>query len=78
MSEEFKELSISIKMFDKLMNYQEEDIAKQVWPYLTPFLTRRHGVNSGAVYLNDDSISIYWKYTDHYKDVEDDDDLYRV
>jgi len=70
MCEEFKELSISIKMFDKLDNYHEEDIAKQVWPYLSPFLTRRHGVDSGAIHLNGDAIIIYWKYTDHFKDEE--------
>lgn len=68
---DFKELNISIKMFDKLDSYYEEDIAKNVWPYLTPFLTRRHGVDKGSVNLNDGAVIIEWRYKDNYEDQDD-------
>ena len=55
-------------MNDKLDCYHEEDIVKQNWPYLVPFLTRRHGVNKGEINLEDGAIIITWSYKDTDED----------
>lgn len=59
-----KELNVKIEMFDRLNNYREEDIAKNCLPFLTPFLTRRHGINKGLLSLEDGSVIISWEYLD--------------
>lgn len=70
-----KELQINVLMFDKLDSYHEEDIAKNIWPYLIPFLTRRHGVDKGSINLNDGAVIVEWQYKDNYEITEDFDDF---
>ncbi len=60
--------TIIITMRDKLDNYREEDIVKQYWPYLTPWFTRRHGVENGKIILADGGVEVSWKYETEYKD----------
>lgn len=54
--------TIVITMRDKLDNYREEDIVKNLWPYLTPWFTRRNGVESGRIILSDGAVEVDWKY----------------
>jgi hypothetical protein len=63
-----KIFNAKIVMNDKLDCYHEEDIVKQNWPYLVPFLTRRHGVNKGEINLEDGAIIITWSYKDTDED----------
>lgn len=61
-------LTITVDIRDKLDHYYEEDIAKQMWPYLTPFLTRRHGISHGKVILEGGAVEIAWKYEDLHEE----------
>lgn len=54
--------TIVITMRDKLDNYHEEDIVKNLWPYLTPWFTRRHGVENGKIVLSDGAVEVDWRY----------------
>ena len=64
---EKKTLTIYIEMKDILDHYHEEDIAKQCWPYLMPFLTRRHGIDKGELKLQDGAVTILWEYEDYHE-----------
>lgn len=58
--------TIVITMRDRLDNYREEDIVKSMWPYVTPWFTRRHGADHGRIVLSDGAVEIEWRYrTDH-------------
>ena len=63
-----KQLTVVVDMWDKQDNFHEEDVAKNCLPFLTPFLTRRHGVDRGSMNLNDGAIVISWEYRDFYED----------
>lgn len=54
--------SIVVTMRDKLDHHNEEDIVKNIWPYMTPWFTRRHGVESGKIILSDGAVEVSWKY----------------
>lgn len=58
--------TIKITMRDFLDNFREEDIVKQIWPYMAPWFTRRHGVNSGCITLEGGSVQVDWKYETTY------------
>ena len=60
--------TIIITMRDKLDRHREEDIVKNLWPYLTPWFTRRHGVENGRIVLSDGAIEVDWKYRTDYAD----------
>ena len=70
-----KIFNAKIVMNDKLDCYHEEDIVKQNWPYLVPFLTRRHGVNTGEINLEDGAIIITWSYEDTDEDEYTEDEV---
>lgn len=61
--------TIKIRIEDELDNYREEDIVKNVWPCMVPFFTRRHGVSSGKIQLNN-GVFIDWKYEADYDPVD--------
>ena len=64
-----RRLTVTIDMKDQLDNYREEDIAKDCLPYLAAFLTRRRGVNTGKMILEEGTVEINWKYEDlHWAD----------
>lgn len=52
-----------VEMYDHLDSYEEEDLVKQVWPSMYGFLTRRRGLNSGTMDLENGSVIIRWSYT---------------
>jgi hypothetical protein len=54
--------TIKITMSDKLDHFHEEDIVKDMWPYITPWFTARRGVRNGRIILEDGTIIIDWKY----------------
>lgn len=53
--------TITITMDDSIGAGREEDFVKQVWTYMVPFFTRRHGVQKGKIDLND-NVHIEWAY----------------
>jgi len=54
--------TIVIRMHDKLDNYREEDIVKNIWHYFVPWFTRRHGVEDGKIILSGGAVEVTWKY----------------
>lgn len=65
--------TIKITMRDKMDHFHEEDIVKNLWPYMTPWFTRRHGVNDGKIILSGGAVEVDWKYeTDYQPDGDDD------
>jgi hypothetical protein len=71
--------TIVITMRDWADLASEEDIVKNIWPYLTPWFTRRHGVESGKIILSDGAIEVSWRYESspvYVADPDDDDLLY--
>ena len=54
--------TIVVTMRDQLDNYREEDIVKNLWGYLYPWFTRRHGVENGKVTLGDGAVEVTWAY----------------
>lgn len=65
-----KTFLFTVEMFDQLDHYREEDIVKNLWPHLVPFMTRRHGVNIGKIELEGGAIVINWEYSDSYDEYE--------
>lgn len=57
-----------VEIRDKLDNFQEEDLIKQVWPSMYGFLTRRRGLNEGVMDLENGAVTIRWSYTNCDKD----------
>jgi hypothetical protein len=60
--------TITVTIRDKLDHFQEEDIVKNIWPYMTPWFTRRHGVSNGKITLSDGAVEVGWKYETQYTD----------
>jgi hypothetical protein len=60
--------TIVVTMRDKLDNYREEDIVKEMWPYVTPWFTRRRGIDKGKIILSDGAVEIDWEYRSTYTD----------
>lgn len=60
------EVNITIRIRDTMDHFSEEDVVKSIWPYCTPFFTRRHGVNSGKIILENGAIELDWEYKDMY------------
>lgn len=54
--------TIKITMRDKMDSYREEDIVKDIWPYMTPWFTARRGIRTGKIILQEGAIEIEWKY----------------
>ena len=68
--------TITITVWDKSDHYQEEDWVKQIWPYMQPWFTRRHGVNKGVINLEDGAVTVHWEYESSYdQDLGADDEL---
>ena len=63
-----KTLKVEIVTNDKLDNFYEEDIVKQLWPRLLASLTSLRGVNKGEINLEDGAIIITWSYGDTDED----------
>ena len=63
-----KTLKVEIVTNDKLDNFYEEDIVKQLWPRLLASLTSLRGVNKGEINLEDGAIIITWSYEDTDED----------
>lgn len=53
--------TIKITVEDKSDHYHEEDVVKNIWPYMVPWFTRRHGVEHGEIRLGE-GVKIEWKY----------------
>lgn len=51
------------------ISFSEEDAVKQIWPYMLPWFTRRHGVQSGKITLNN-NVSVDWQYESIYDDAD--------
>jgi len=66
-----KTFTMVVEMNDRLDNYQEEDIVKNIWPGMYVFLTRRKGVNNGTITLEDEAVKISWKYEDTYEEPDE-------
>ena len=66
-----KTFTMIVEMNDRLDNYQEEDIVKNIWPGMYVFLTRRKGVNNGTITLEDEAVKISWKYEDNYEEPDE-------
>ena|SRR6185312_2484345 len=54
--------TITVTIRDKSDHYHEEDWVKQIWPYLLPWFTKRHGVEKGRISLEDDAVVVEWRY----------------
>lgn len=54
--------TITIEVSDKSDHYSEEDWVKQIWPYMQPWFTKRHGVTKGEINLEDGAVVVSWKY----------------
>lgn len=52
-------------------SFSEEDTVKQIWPYMLPWFTRRHGTETGKITLND-NVTVEWRY----ESICDEDDTY--
>jgi hypothetical protein len=64
--------TIIIKVKDQSDHYHEEDWVKNIWPYMQPWFTRRHGVNEGKIELEAGAVSVEWKYeTDYPEDCDE-------
>lgn len=61
--------TITITCEDKNDSYREEDVVKTYWPYMLPFFTRRHGVESGKMSLGS-GVEISWRYETIYSVAE--------
>lgn len=53
---------ITIDVEARSDNYREEDWVKNIWSYMIPFFTKRHGVRKGEISLEDGSVRITWEY----------------
>lgn len=51
------------------ISFSEEDTVKQIWPYMLPWFTKRHGVTSGKITLND-NVHVEWQYLTVLGDVQ--------
>lgn len=54
--------TITVTIRDKMDHYREEDIVKDLWPYFTPWFTRRRGVEKGKIILGDGAVEVDWSY----------------
>lgn len=64
MSEEICTIKITVR--DKSDHYREEDWVKDIWGYMVPFFTRRHGVNKAKIDLEDGAVIVEWEYVTNY------------
>jgi hypothetical protein len=70
-----KTLKVEIVTNDKLDNFYEEDIVKQLWPRLLASLTSLRGVNKGEINLEDGAVIITWSYEDTDEDKYTEDEV---
>ena len=54
--------TIVITVKDVNDHYNEEDWVKQIWPYMQPWFTRRHGIENGRIILGDGGVEVSWRY----------------
>ena len=54
--------TIKITVCDKSDHYSEEDWVKDIWHYMLPWFTRRHGIETGKIELENGAVVIEWKY----------------
>lgn len=54
--------TITITVSDKSDHFREEDWVKQIWPYMQPWFTRRHGVEQGKIDLMGGAVVVEWRY----------------
>jgi hypothetical protein len=59
---QIEKCTITITVRDKSDHFREEDWVKDIWPYMQPWFTRRHGVESGKIILSDGGVEVDWKY----------------
>lgn len=62
MSERKDICTITITVRDVHDHFREEDWVKDIWPYMLPWFTRRHGVENGRIELGDKGVTVEWKY----------------
>jgi hypothetical protein len=60
--------TIKIVMRDRMDNYSEESVVKDIWPSMYPWFTRRKGINKGSIVLEDGAIEVTWEYKSDYSD----------
>lgn len=74
-----KEVCTIKVVMEGVVTSRTEDVVKNNWPYVLPWFTRRHGVDSGQIILDINEsygekarVTVHWEYT--REDEEDSDD----
>lgn len=54
--------------YNRELGFELEDAVKESWSRMVPWFTRRHGIKSGAIDLENGAVRITWRYEQENSD----------